>query len=218
MLRGKGKFVVFEGLDGCGKSTQLENLRKRLNTLCRPAGTRKVFLTREPSDSVPGLICRGISKKTIFVQHETEALLFAADRYEHVVSEIIPQIKAGNHVLCDRFYLSNFAYQSPETSIETLLQYNVAAMDLIKPDITVYIDVSPEECERRRAVERATEEKYENIEQAQIVRDNYIKAIEILKERGHDILIINGVGDHEQIFEDLWIELTQKLFSKDDYK
>ena len=70
-----GKFIVFEGLDGCGKSTQLENLRKRLNTLCRPAGNRKVFVTREPSDSVPGLICRGISKKTIFVQHETETLL-----------------------------------------------------------------------------------------------------------------------------------------------
>ena len=218
MASKNGKFIVFEGLDGCGKSTQLDNLRKRLSTLCRPAGTRKVFLTREPSDSVPGLICRGISKKTIFVQHETEALLFAADRYEHIVSEITPQINAGNHVLCARFSLSTFAYQSPETSIETLIQYNVAAMDLIRPNMTVYIDVPPEECERRRAAERATEEKYENVEHARIVRENYMRAIALLQEKGHEILVINGVGDSEQIFEDMWIELTQRLFTKEDYK
>jgi len=218
MSENKGKFIVFEGLDGCGKSTQLENLRKRLSTLCRPAGKRKVFSTREPSDSVPGLICRGISKKTIFVQHETESLLYAADRYEHVVSELLPQLNAGNHVLCDRFYMSNFAYQSPNTDLETLIQYNLASMELIKPDITVFFDVSPEECERRRAAERATEEKYENVEFAKIVRENYIKAIEYLRSTNHEILIINGVGDSEQIFEALWIELSQRLFSMEDYR
>jgi len=218
MSEKRGKFIVFEGLDGCGKSTQLDLLRKRLSTLCRPAGTRKVFLTREPSDSVPGLICRGISKNTIFVQHETESLLFAADRFEHIVSEIIPQLDAGNHVLCDRFYLSNYAYQSPDTKIETLHQYNLASMELIKPDITIFIDVTPEECERRRAIERATEEKYENVERARLVRDNYLKAINYLKDIDNKVLIINGMGDQEQIFEDLWIELSQTVFSKDDYK
>ena len=212
-----GKFIVFEGLDGCGKSTQLENLRRRLATLCRPAGTRKAFATREPSDSVPGLICRGISKKIIQVRHETETLLFAADRYEHAVSEILPQLQAGNHVLCDRFFLSNFAYQSAETDFHALLQYNQAAMRLAKPDLTVFIDVTPEECERRRSAERATEEKYENVERARLIREQYMRAIDFLHMR-ENVLFADGGGDPEQIFEDLWIELSHRVFSKEDYR
>jgi len=213
-----GKFIVFEGLDGCGKSTQVELLRRRIATLCRPAGKRKVFATREPSDSVPGLICRGISKNIIHVRHETETLLFAADRYEHVVSEILPQLRAGNHVLCDRFYLSNFAYQSSETDFGVLLHYNQAAMKLAAPDLTVFIDVSPEECERRRSAERAAEEKYENVERAKVYRAQYIRAIEFLQSKMNAVLFVDGAGDQEQIFEDLWIELSQRVFTKEDYR
>lgn len=218
MAETRGKFIVFEGLDGCGKSTQLEALRKRMSTLCRPAGTRKVFATREPSDSVPGLICRGISKKTIFVQHETEALLFAADRYEHVASEVLPQLRAGNHVLCDRFVMSNFAYQADDTPMETIFQYNRAALELVVPDVTVFIDVTPEECERRRAAERATEEKYENVEHARAIRERYMKTMEFLKDYSKAVLIVDGMGDPEQTFEELWIELSQRVLSREDYR
>lgn len=213
-----GKFIVFEGLDGCGKSTQLDNLRKRMSTLCRSAGKRKVFVTREPSDSVPGLICRGISKQKIFVQQETEALLFAADRYEHIQSEILPQLRIGNHVLCDRFVMSNFAYQAANTDMNTIFQYNRASLELIIPDVTIFIDVTPEECERRRAAERAAEEKYENVEHAKIIREQYMQAMEFLRDYSKELLIINGMGDPEQIFEDLWIELSQRVLKREDYK
>ena len=64
----KGKFIVFEGLDGCGKTTQLQLLQDRISTICKK---HKCFETREPSDSVPGLICRGVSKESIFVESET---------------------------------------------------------------------------------------------------------------------------------------------------
>lgn len=212
-----GKFIVFEGLDGCGKSTQLENLRKRLSTLCKPANQRKVFVTREPSDSVPGLICRGIGKRSVLVQPETEALLYAADRYEHIKMEIQPQLEAGNHVLCDRYYFSNFAYQSTDSDIQDLLAYNKTAMSLLRADVTIFIDVSPEECERRRATERATEEKYENLELARVTKEHYFSSFELLKEQ-ENILIVDGVGDPDQIFEDLWIELNRTIFSKDDFK
>jgi len=218
MAQTVGKFIVFEGIDGCGKSTQVEYLRRRLATLCKHAGVRKVFSTREPSDSVPGLICRGISKKIIQVQHETESLLFASDRYEHVKSEILPQLQAGNHVICDRFYLSNFAYQSTGDGFQDLLNYNRAAMEFVKPDLTIFIDVTPEECERRRSAERATEEKYEKVERATLIRERYFQAAEFLKDKMNEVLIVNGTGDPDQIFEDLWIELSQRVFSKDDYK
>lgn len=216
-VKKRGKFIVFEGLDGCGKSTQLENLRKRLSTLCKPAQTRKVFVTREPSDSVPGLICRGISKKSIFVQSETEALLYAADRYEHIRMEILPQLEVGNHVLCDRYYFSNFAYQSTFSSFDNLLAYNKVSINLLQADATIFINVSPEECERRRAIERATEEKYENIEGAKIIMEQYEKSFNLLREQ-ENVLTVDGMGDSEQIFEDLWIELSQSVFCKDDYK
>lgn len=213
-----GKLVVFEGLDGCGKSTQLEYLRERLSTLCKEVGTRKVFTTREPSDSIPGLICRSVSKKIIHVQNETEALLFAADRYEHIVGEILPQLKAGNHVLCDRFYLSSFAYQSIEIDPNTILQYNLASMELIAPDVTIFIDVSPEECERRRASGRATEEKYENVERARIIRERYMESIDSLGKRNGEVLFINGARGPKEVFEDLWSnELSRRIFTKDDY-
>ena len=217
-----GKFIVFEGLDGCGKSTQLEYLRKKLSMLCRPAGKRKVFATREPSDSVPGVICRGISKRTIFAQNETEALLFAADRCEHVANEILPQINAGNHVLCDRFFLSNFAYQSAEVDINAILNYNMSSMKQIMPDLTVFFDVPPEECERRRAAERATEEKHENIGRLKIVRENYYKSINFLKENNIDLNLLyinwNESDDSGQVFDKLWTELVNKnVFSDEDY-
>ena len=218
MANQRGKFIAFEGLDGCGKSTQLDNLRRRISTLCKPAATRKVFTTREPSDSVPGLICRGISKGKIMVQQQTEALLYAADRYEHIQTEILPQLAAGNHVLCDRFYLSNFAYQTESIDMATILEYNRASLDLLIPDVIIFIDVSAEECERRRSIERATEEKYENVERAKEIRKRYMDAIEFLKDYNKEVLIIDGMGDSEQIFEDLWIELSQKLFTKQDYK
>ncbi len=216
-MPGQGKFIVFEGLDGCGKTTQLEFLRERLASMCRPARKRKVFTTREPSDSVPGLICRGISKKSIFVQRETEALLFAADRHEHMQNEILPQLRSGNHVLCDRCYFSNFAYQSPETSFETLLSYNTTAMRLLKADITIFIDVPPEECERRRAAERATEEKWDNVERAKIIREQYMLAFERLKD-SETVLIVDGVGNPKDIFENYWVRLNRTLLTEEDYQ
>jgi len=213
----KGKFIVFEGLDGSGKSTQLESLRKQLRALCAPAGKRKVFVTREPSDSVPGSICRGIGKRSVLVQPETEALLYAADRYEHVKMEILPPLLAGNYVICDRYYFSNYAYQSTDSNLTDLLAYNKAAMDLLRADATIFIDVSPEECEKRRAIERATEEKYENVEFARMVKEQYFKAFELLKAQ-ENILIVDGTGSPGEIFDDLWAVLRHTIFNEDDYQ
>lgn len=209
----KGKFIVFEGLDGCGKTTQLEKLRSRLVKTC---SQKKCFATREPSDSVPGLICRGASKETIFVKPETLALLFAADRNEHIIGEIMPQLDKGNHVICDRYYFSNFAYQSDQTEMGRLFEYNAVPFDLLRPDITIFIDVPPEECERRRAAERATDEKFENIEKAKNVLQQYKKAFELLPDE--KILLIDGMASPDEIFEQLWLLLTREenIFERED--
>ena len=208
----RGKFIVFEGLDGCGKTTQLKLLQDRISTICK---RRKCFETREPSDSVPGLICRGVSKESIFVEPETEALLYAADRTEHIVKEIIPQLKQGNHVLCDRYYFSNFAYQTLASDIERLFSYNKFTMDTLRADITIFIDVPPEECERRRSLKRATKEMYEKVEQARIIRENYLSIFERLKET-EKVEIVDGMGNVNQIFESIWLRLIKNIFTEDD--
>lgn len=210
----KGKFIVFEGLDGCGKTTQLKLLQERLSTICRE---KKCFETREPSDSVPGLICRGVSKESIFVETETEALLYAADRNEHIMKEILPQLDKGNHVLCDRYYFSNFAYQTLSSDINNLLAYNNKAMELLRADVTIFIDVSPEECEKRRSLKRATKELYEKVEQAKIIRENYLAAFDLLNG-SEKIEIINGEGNPNQIFENIWLKLVKDVFAEDDLK
>lgn len=208
----KGKFIVFEGLDGCGKTTQLQLLQARISTICK---NRKCFETREPSDSVPGLICRGVSKESIFVESETEALLYAADRNEHVVKEIIPQLNKGNHVLCDRYYFSNYAYQTLSCDLNNLLSYNKTVMALLKADVTIFIDVSPEECEKRRSLKRATKELYEKVEQARVIRSNYLEAFEKLKDT-EKIIVVNGEGNKNQIFETIWLKLVKEVFEDDD--
>lgn len=208
----RGKFIVFEGLDGCGKTTLMNLLQERLSDLCR---MRRSFDTREPSDHLPGMICRGVSKRTVFVEPETEALLYAADRFEHVTKEILPQLEQGNHVLCDRYYFSSFAYQMLSCRLDDLLAYNRRVMELAKADVTIYIDVSPEECERRRSLHRAVEELYEKVEQARLIRENYFTAFERLKEVER-VEVIDGSGSLDETFEAVWQRLTETVFKDGD--
>jgi dTMP kinase len=108
----RGKFIVFEGLDGCGKTTQLLLLSERL----KRAGVPHIA-TREPSDGNPvGRLVRDAVHGSVTLENETLALLFAADRYQHIQTEILPALTRGAHVLCDRYYYSNLAYQHDERS------------------------------------------------------------------------------------------------------
>ena len=88
----QGKFIVFEGLDGSGKTTQLERLGARLT---EKLGTNAVYCTREPGDSAPGILCQQFSQKKLALAPETVALLYAADRVEHRSLEL--SLRNGVH-------------------------------------------------------------------------------------------------------------------------
>lgn len=208
----RGKFIVFEGLDGCGKTSQLTHLVQKLSDLC---ATRHIIETREPGDSLPGMLCRGVSKRTVVIEQETEALLYAADRYEHIVKEVLPHLERGDHVICDRYYFSNFAYQTLTCDLEHLLGYNRRPMELCKPDVTLFIDVSPEECERRRGKNRASEELYEKVEKARVIRENYFAAFDRLKDTER-VEVIDGHGTFEETAEKIMQLLTETVFTKED--
>ncbi len=105
----RGKFIVFEGLDGAGTTTQLHLLEKNL----KEAGVT-VFATAEPTDSAIGRLIRSVLRKEISVEPKTLAMLYATDRYEHLYGKggIIEHLDAGDTVICDRYLYSSIAYQS----------------------------------------------------------------------------------------------------------
>lgn len=139
----KGFFIVFEGADGCGKSTQVSLLSEYLESL-----GADVLLTREPGGCPVAEEIREIvlSKDDKKMEALTEAMLYAAARAEHVRQVIKPAIERGSIVLCDRYLLSSLAYQGygRQLGVEAVRRINEPAVDGCLPDVTVFINVPPE--------------------------------------------------------------------------
>jgi len=150
---GNGVFVVIEGIDGAGTTTQCERYAAHLR-----AQKRLVHVTREPSAGPIGSLIRLVLTHRIVLptsrQAESMALLFAADRLDHVESEIAPLLRDGYVVISDRYDLSSLAYQSitaaSSDAKSTLDWIRTLNRHAIRPDVTVVIDVSPEVAAQRR--------------------------------------------------------------------
>jgi len=148
-MAGKGKFITFEGGDGCGKSTQL-----RLTAEWLQQEGREVLLTREPGDTRLGAEIRRLLLSGEHVPvPECELLLFLADRVQHVREVIEPAIAAGKWIVCDRYSDSTLAYQlagrrlqHDETELGQMLRFAEAGC---VPQLTLWLDVAPKEGLRR---------------------------------------------------------------------
>ncbi|MDR1704697.1 MAG: dTMP kinase [Clostridiales bacterium] len=200
-MRKKGKFIVFEGIDGSGKTTQSFSLVKRL----RKEGIRCKG-EREPSDGIIGLIARGAIRKKIEFRPESLAHLFAADRLEHVVNDIIPELENGTSVVCDRFIHSSLAFQGAFMPMETVLEYNSHTAELITPDLTLFIDVPPRVCADRKENERSGADLYENVGALTAARDNFNKAFVMLPR---NVRIIDGDANEQEVFARIWEEVIR---------
>jgi dTMP kinase len=164
----KGVFICIEGLDGSGKTTQAGLLTKRLYK------SHNTFYTAEPSRGKTGTFIR---ESCLYGEKrlptEAEALLFAADRVEHVKNEIKPALEEGKLVICDRYVYSSLAYQgSAGLSLDWIKTINSRAL---QPDFGIFIDVSPE-----RVLERLQRKKsvMETLETQRKVREVYLKFVE----------------------------------------
>ncbi|WP_129668925.1 dTMP kinase [Phytoactinopolyspora endophytica] len=146
---GRGLFVAFEGGDGVGKSTQVDLLAKHLRTL-----GRDVVVTREPGGSRIGKEVRTILLDGGELDARAEALLFAADRADHVASLIRPALQRGAVVITDRYVDSSIAYQGVgrELGIDQVAALSEFATLGLRPDLTIILDLDA--AERRRRVER----------------------------------------------------------------
>lgn len=145
----RGKFVTFEGCDGCGKSTQL----KMLSTYLTENNIPHIF-TREPGGGKISEAIREIllSGKNGDMTDECEALLFAAARVQHLRDRVEPALREGKLVICDRYVDSSLAYQAyaRELGREFIEKINAYALENYLPDLTVFIDLTPEAAFRRK--------------------------------------------------------------------
>lgn len=148
-----GLFIAFEGPDGCGKSTQLRFLAEHLEQ-----NGVSVVRTREPGGSPIAEKIRDVLLDTQNAPMDavTEALLYAAARAEHVRKVLMPALETGKVVLCDRFVLSSYAYQGygRGLGLDFVRKINEPALSGCLPDVTVFINVTPE-----RAFARMNEHK-----------------------------------------------------------
>ena len=151
----KGKFIVLEGIDGCGKTTQINELYKWLPKSGLIRKNRTLIKTREPGGSILGREIRDMilnNNELNSPSFLTELLLYSADRAEHISKVISPALKNGNWIISDRFSGSTLAYQGygREINIDIIKQLENIVCHNIRPDLTFFLDLSPEESILRR--------------------------------------------------------------------
>ena len=151
----KGKFIVFEGIDGSGKTTQINQLSKWLISTDLIPENNKLVITREPGGTKLGKSIRSLLLDTSIGKSPdsiTELLLYAADRSQHVNEIIRPTLDQGDWVISDRFCGSTLAYQGygRKLDINLIKDLEAIATQGISPDITFLLDIPIEESIRRR--------------------------------------------------------------------
>lgn len=193
-------FVVFEGMDGTGTTTQLKALEKRFHSVNRP-----VFFTAEPTDRETGKLVRNVLSGSVHVESETLARLFAADRGEHVYGNngILSHLESGNAVFSDRYVFSSLAYQS--LSCDPLLVKNLNEPFPL-PELLVFFDIEPDEAMKRIDIRGGNREIFETSAFQKKVREQYREILEYYKthEPGMRIFCVNAEESIEAITENIW--------------
>jgi dTMP kinase len=211
--KNKGRFIVFEGLDGSGKSTQIKNISKRLEIL-----GNKIYSTFEPTDGPIGSLIRQMLSGKVATDQRTIASLFAADRTDHLVNQengVCLKVDQGEMVLCDRYYFSSYAYHAQYIDMEWVIHANSLNADILRPDVTIFIDVDPDLCFERIKSSRSNFDMYEKIDVMKKVRANYFQAFDVLKDL-EKIIIIDGNTTMERVEDKIFNEVKKiiKGYSK----
>ena len=200
----KGLFITFEGIDGCGKSTQ--------TSLCKTwleEQGRQVLLVREPGGTKIGEKIRGLllDKENGAMAPMTELFLFEAARAQIVEETIKPALSEGKVVICDRFFDSSVAYQGCARGLgaEMVSRLNMDATGGLAPDITFFLDISVEEAVKRRNARGEAKDRIESAGDSfqEKVREGFILAASNDKR----IVTIDAKSSPENIFE----QIRQKI-------
>jgi len=201
----RGVFIVLEGIDGSGKGTLCRLLHERL----LKEGCKSV-LTEEPTRKETGQLLRAYLRRED-ISSETLALLFAADRREHL-KDVERHLSEGSTVISERYLFSSLAYQcSQGLDEEWIWEINRFA---IMPDAALLLDLSPEIALERLRKSRGDREVFESLEFLEKVRQKYLEIFEREDERFKGVIrfIVNAERPLEEVFEEAWRKLGGVIF------
>lgn len=206
----KGLFLTFEGLDGCGKSTQAHHTA----ALFRDAG-REVLELRDPGSTAVGEAARNILLNSEYSEMDptTEILLFAVARSQLVTEVILPALRQGKIVLSDRFYDSTTAYQGygRQLDLGMVLQLNTIGAHRLIPDLTFIFDVTPHVSAERMTLSGKAPDRMEKEKLAfhQRVRQGYLK---IAQKEQNRCYVLDGHEPEKEIREKIRMKLIRRNF------
>lgn len=196
-------FIVIEGLDGAGTTTQLNNIAHYLTI--NNIKHRKTF---EPTDNTTGHFLRRVLSGEIPLEQETIAYLFAADRNEHIYSKndgIIKQLESEDYIICDRYLFSSIAYQS--IGADPLLVMNLNNRFPL-PEYLIFVDVPVEECQRRLKNRDSQKDIYDDIDYQREVLDYYNRSISHFSNSEMKVIRVDGRKTPDVITA----EIKEKVF------
>lgn len=203
----KGLFIVFEGIDGSGKSTQLDEVAKALKAKNK---YQDILLTREPTYRAGELKKNLAEQLNPFEGGERDLFLFVEDRKIHTYDQILPAMTQGVVVLCDRYAMSTGAYQSSQgVSIDKIIEFHKKA-GTWTPDLTIYVDVPLDVAESRMVKRGASLEKFETDRKFKEILINNYRDLVTMTHLNSDALnvfgpvcLINGNQEQGKVTEDI---------------
>ena len=194
----KGTFIVFEGLDGTGKSTQLKLLAEALRQK-----KQTVYTDAEPSALPTGRFLRRRLAGEFGGSPWADAALFLADRINQNADPengIRKHLSRGDTVILDRYYYSTFAYQGCGTDMDWAMDMHFRCPEIARPDLTLFLTMSPEKCIERITANRKAEELeiFETVETLSAVARQFDRVFDALKGKDY-IVYINADGTPEEV-------------------
>jgi len=202
----KGKLITFEGIDKCGKTTQIDLLYKHL---LKQYSRDQIMITQEPggtliSDKIRNIL---LDKEHVTMKPLTEFFLYLASRNQHIEEFIIPNLDQGKIILCDRFYDSTYAYQRRGRKLSSsTIKSNAKVTHNIIPDLTFFIDISIDEMFKRKnystsdRVDNNTRKFFHRVQRA------YLKMNTVLDR----MIYVDGSKSKTEISENI-IDHTKKI-------
>ena len=206
-MKGRGKFITFEGCEGCGKSTQV----KLFNEYLTRENIPHIF-TREPggekiSEEIRRILLDANNKE---MTDECEALLYAASRVQHLSDRVEPALSQGKLVVCDRYVDSSLAYQAYARGlgVDFVGKINAYALTNYRPDVTIFIDLTPEAAFLRK---HGADEN-DRLEQAGMAfhKKVYEGYKQLAANEPDRIVFIDGTQTPDEVFADVLKELQER--------
>ena len=199
-MENRGLFIVFEGIDGSGKTTQVKMLSEQLEAM-----GRKTHITAEPTTLPTGKALREALGGRVPKSECEMAVMFVEDRIAHNITAevgIDALLAAGVDVICDRYYYSSLAYQGQATDYQWVKKMNIDCPQIRRPDVCIYIDLLPEQSLERISKGRDSVEIYENVDTLTRVRNQFLSVIEDLAVTDN-IHVVNGYRTPDEVSADI---------------